>query len=118
MKVHVKVMMAAMLVLAVVAVRFPGAAPATWTGKISDSMCGADHGAKGGTMAKDHDCTASCVKGGSKYVFVNDKDKKIYKIGNQDYAGLTIHGGHSVELTGELKDDTITVTKIVMPKAK
>ena len=86
-------------------------------GKISDSMCGAKHG-KGehaGTAASDRECTEKCVKGGEKYVFVSGD--KVYKIANQDFAGLKTHAGHEVLLTGDAKDDTITVSKIAMPPA-
>lgn len=94
-------------------------AEATWTGKLSDSMCGADHKANGGTMAKDRACTLDCVKGhGSEYIFVNTADKKIYKIGNQKVPALETHAGHTVEVTGTMKGDTITVSKIVMPAGK
>ena len=86
-------------------------------GKISDSMCGATHGKDehGGTAATDRACTEKCVKGGEKYVFVSGD--KIYKIANQDFAGLKTHAGHEVLLTGDAKDDTITVSKIAMPPA-
>ena len=117
MKLQLKTLAAAMVVLAVMAVRVSVAAPATWTGKISDSMCNASHGANGGTVQKDHDCTLKCVKGGQEYVFINDADHKIYKIANQKFKDLEVHAGHTVNLTGELKNDKITVTKIVMPKA-
>ena len=43
---------------------------------------------------------------------------KTYQIANQDFADLKAHGGHKVALTGEMKDETITVSKIVMPKAE
>ena len=46
------------------------AADMTWTGKISDSMCGASHAGMG-TKMSDHDCTVGCVKAGAKYVFVS-----------------------------------------------
>ena len=115
MKLGIKVGLAA-LALSIAAVQFVGAAPQTWTGKISDAMCGMEKHQGDGTMAGDHDCVAKCVKGGSTYVFV--VDKKIYKIGNQDYAPLVQHAGHTVLLTGELKNDTITVSKIAMPPAK
>jgi hypothetical protein len=115
MKLTVKLFMAAMAIVALFSVRSLGAAPATWTGTISDSMCGASHGDKGGTMQKDHDCAVTCAKKGG-YVFVADKDKKIFKISNQTLADLTTHAGHHVDLTGELKGDTITVTKITMLK--
>jgi hypothetical protein len=86
----------------------------TWTGKISDSMCGADHGKNGGTPQKDHDCTVTCVKGGSKYVLV--VGDKIYKIGNQKFADLAKDAGYPVKVTGSIKDDTITVTKVAVQK--
>ena len=92
-------------------------AESTWTGKLSDSMCGADHKASGGTLEKDHKCTLDCVKGhGSEYIFVNTADKKIYKIGNQKLAALEVHAGHNVEIAGTIKGDTITVTKVTMKK--
>ena len=119
MRLTARVFIAAMIVLAVGSVRSLGAAPETWTGKVSDAMCGADHKANGGTMQKDHDCAVSCAKKGS-YVFVTEKDKKtvIYKIANQTMAELTQHAGHTIELTGELKGDTITVSKVVMLPVK
>jgi hypothetical protein len=89
------------------------AADRTWTGKISDSMCGAKHkmGAEhGATAMSDHDCTLACVKNGAKFVFVSSG--KIYKIENQDFASLTEHAGHTVQLKGFLKSDTITVSSI------
>jgi len=124
MKLRAKLMVVALAILAFLAVRSLAAvqqppAETTWAGKISDSMCGADHKENGGTMAKDHKCTLDCVKGhGSEYVFFNTTDKKIYKVGNQTFAGLETHAGHTVQLTGTMKGDTITVTKIVMPKTE
>jgi len=96
------------------------AAGQSWTGQISDSMCGASH-AKMMEMHKDakmtdRDCTLGCVKGGGKYVFVSDG--KVYKIANQDLAALQQHAGHTVRLTGDLQGDTITVSKIAMSGKK
>ncbi len=92
------------------------AADQTWTGKISDSMCGAKHntaGEHGAAKMSDRDCTLACIKEHSaKYVFV--QGAKVYKIDNQDFAALQEHAGHSVKLTGEKKGDTITVSKIEM----
>jgi hypothetical protein len=62
------------------------------------------------------DCTLACVKNGAKYVFV--RSGKVYNIDNQDYSGLQEHAGHSVRLTGEMKGDTITVSKIDMSGKK
>ncbi len=100
---------------------FASAADMTWTGKISDSMCGASHAkmiaAHGGAgKMTDRDCTLACTKAGGKYVFVTGG--KVYNIANQDDADLQTHAGHTVKLTGEMKGDTITVSKIVMPAPK
>ena len=88
----------------------------TWTGKISDSMCGAEHKTAAEhdtTKMSDRDCTLACVKNGGKYVFVSKG--KVYNIANQDYSGLSEHAGHTVKLTGDMSGDTITVSDITMP---
>jgi hypothetical protein len=103
------------------------AATKTWTGKISDSMCGAthkmikEHEQKGEISKtatpgdKDRECALACVKGGGKYVLASQG--KVFEISNQDFAGLEQHAGHSVKLTGDLDADgkTIKVTEITMP---
>ena len=92
------------------------AADQTWTGTISDSMCGAKHDAGGehaGKKMSDRDCTLACIKEhNAKYVFV--EGGKVYNIDNQDLPALQEHAGHTVRLTGERKGDTITVSKIDM----
>jgi len=77
----------------------------SWTGTISDSMCGASHGS---TPAKQ--CTTGCVKKGAKYVIV--VGDKVYGITNQDAPGLAKYAGDSVKVTGTMSGDTITVSKI------
>jgi hypothetical protein len=89
--------------------------PQTWAGKISDSMCGKTH-TMGGTKPDAAKCTVDCVKGGAKYVLV--VGDKVYKIANQKFADLEKHPGVAVQVTGELKDDTITVTKVVVQKVQ
>ena len=106
-----------MVVAAMVLVGASGAfaADQSWTGKISDSKCGAKHAAgEHGKKMTDRDCTEACVKGGAKYVFASKG--KVYQIANQDNADLAMHAGHTVRLTGEMKGDSITVSKIEMPK--
>jgi hypothetical protein len=90
------------------------AADQTWSGQISDSLCGAKHeeAAEGQGKMPDRDCTAACVRGGSKYVLV--VDGKILQITNQDNKDLATHAGHKVKLTGELQGQSITVTRIEM----
>jgi hypothetical protein len=101
-------------VLALFASSVSFAADQSWTGKISDSKCGATHKSGGEHDAKmtNADCTKACVKGGAKYVFVHEG--KILNISNQDFADLEKHAGHTVKLTGEMTGDSINVSKIEM----
>jgi hypothetical protein len=103
-----------LLVVAAVFVSSGVARAETWKGVIGDSHCGAKHSEERGT---DHSaCVSTCVdKKGGKYVFVA-KDK-VFAIANQDFADLKAHAGHVVMLSGEMKGDAITVSKVEMPKA-
>ena len=86
---------------------------ATWTGQISDSACGMSHAkmlAEHKDMKTDKDCTLACIKGGSKYVFVSDG--KVYNISNQNLAALKTNAGETVTLSGTMKGDSITVSKV------
>jgi len=86
------------------------AADQTLTGVVSDSLCGAKHGM---ANMSDRDCTQMCAAQGAQYVLISGG--KVYKLTNR--AGdLKTHAGHTVDLTGEVKKDTISVSKIVMPK--
>jgi len=104
------VFIAALLMLSAL----PRAAEQTWTGKISDSACGAKHeeAAEGQGVMADRECTQACVRGGSKYVLV--VDGKPVQIANQDFKDLATHAGHTVKLTGEKNGAAITITKIEM----
>ena len=92
------------------------AADKTWDGVISDARCNGKHAkAEHGSQAEsDNSCVTKCVAGGQKYVFVSAG--KTYQIANQDFKDLKAHGGHKVALTGEMKGDAITVSKIEVPK--
>jgi hypothetical protein len=89
------------------------AAEQTWTGAISDKMCGANHKSMGSKM-NDRDCTQTCAKGGSPYVLVSDG--KAYVLTNRD-GDVRTHAGHTVNVTGALKGDTIRVSTIEMAPA-
>ena len=97
---------------------FASAASKTWTGQISDSLCGASHAKMTSAHAgmTDRDCALACVKRGAKYVFVSDG--KVYNIANQELAVLQTHAGHTVQLTGDMKGDIITVSNITMGGTK
>jgi hypothetical protein len=90
----------------------------TWKGTISDSMCGLKHSAEkhGGKGADHRACVQKCIDGGGEYVFLT-KDKAI-KIANQKFEELKTYAGQEVMLTGDLKDDKITITKIEAPKTE
>ena len=101
------------------------AADQTWTGQISDSKCGDNHAQmittrnkelRTSSGAPDRDCTLACVKESGKYVFV--LKGKVYKIANQNLAALQTHAGETVQLTGNVQGDVITVSKIAPPAAK
>jgi hypothetical protein len=84
------------------------AAPTTLTGKISDAMC------KGKHDGDAKQCVEKCIKGGDKYVLV--VDTKIYAISNQKFADLAKFAGDTAVVTGDVKDDTITISKMAAPK--
>ena len=92
-----------------------GIAPAasmTWKGELSDSVCAISHQkvTQVHPSLNNRSCTLACVGDGAKFVFVSDG--KVLKIANQDLPALTANAGYTVQLTGNLKDDTITVSKI------
>src|SRR5438874_7072392 len=88
------------------------AADGSWTGWISDSQCGVN-----GSNAKAGECTTKCVKEhGAKYVFVNDADKKVYAIDDQDK--VAAHAGHHVTVKGSASGDSIKLASIDMAAEK
>jgi len=106
-----KTLSIAIVISGVTAMAVP--AEQTWTGKISDSACNAKHqeAAEGQGTMPDPECTAACVRGGSLYVLVA-ADGKVFQIANQKNADLIAQAGQHVKVTGELKDKTITISKI------
>jgi hypothetical protein len=94
------------------------AASGTWQGKISDSRCASSHKngpSTGGQILNDVECSELCVEAGAKFVLVTDNG--VYAIANQDFKGLRANMDKMVQLDGDLKDTTLTVTKITpVPK--
>ncbi len=83
----------------------------SWTGTVSDAMCGKKHGMGG---MSDKDCTLACVKKGGKYALV--VGDKVYTMeGRTD--GLAEHAGGKAKVTGTLSGDTITVESVSAPAA-
>ena len=96
------------------------AAEQTWTGIISDSLCHESHTKMATSVFppfEEPQCVLECAKAGGKFVFM-DKDNKPLQIANQDFEDLKKHPGVPVTLTGELKGDVITITKIEPAAAK
>ena len=83
----------------------------TFTGTISDSMCGAAHMAKDKTPAE---CTRMCVKSGQKYALI--AGKKVYTLEGHE-AELDKLAGQKVTVKGTTSGDTITVASVA-PSAK
>lgn len=86
------------------------AAAATFSGVITDSMCGKDH--KAMNMGPDPDCVRACVKSSKEVKYALYDGKKAYKLNDQvtpeKYAGQrVVITGVLFEKTGVIKIDTI-----------
>jgi hypothetical protein len=80
----------------------------TYTGTVSDAMCGAKH-----QMPDPAACTRACVSKGAKYALV--VGDKVYTLDTSDKAALDTlnkQAGEKVTVTGAEKDDTITVSSV------
>src|SRR5579863_8524828 len=94
------------IVLMIAAASLTLAADTTFTGTVTDSMCGKDHSSmKMGTDAK---CTLACVKAGAKYALYDGS--KTYTLGDQKAPEK--FAGQRVTVTGSVdKSGTLQVTK-------
>ncbi len=89
------------------------AASQTFTGQVSDAMCGATHMMEGSAA----DCTRACVAKGSKYALV--VGSKVYTLdsGNKAVlAALDKLAGEKAKVTGTADGDTITVSAVAAAK--
>jgi hypothetical protein len=96
---------AAMVVLA-------AAKTQTFTGEVSDSMCGAKH-----MMDNKAECTRTCVSKGSNYALV--VGDKVYALNTKDKAAqdqLNSLAGAQAKVTGTVNGDAIDVTKVSAAK--
>ena len=107
MKIRIAIALSAVLITSALAFAGEG----SWTGYIVDDKCGVKAAHEG-----SEDCTAKCVKQGAKLVFVNDADKKVYAIADQDK--VSAHAGHHVSVKGSVEGDTLTVASVDMAPAK
>ena len=82
----------------------------TFTGVVSDNMCGKQHMAKDKSAAE---CTRECVKMGSDYALV--VGDKVYTLkGEKEQIDKFV--GERATVIGSAKDETITVSSIAGPK--
>jgi len=93
---------------------FASAASVTLKGEISDSNCAISHQkvTQVHPSLNSHSCTLACVGDGARFVFVSDG--KVFKIANQDLPALKADAGYTVQLTGDVKDDTVTVSSLIL----
>jgi hypothetical protein len=87
--------------------------PQTFTGKVSDSMCGAHHMMEGSAA----ECTRTCVKKGSKYALV--VGDKVYALDTQDQATLEKLdqlADKTAKVQGTVNGDAIQVTAVATSK--
>ena len=83
--------------------------PQSYTGTVSDAMCGAKHMMPGDPVA----CLRTCVKGGSAYALV--VGDKVYTLqGKTD--GLDQLANAKATVTGTAKGDTIDVQTVAAVK--
>jgi hypothetical protein len=74
-----------------------------WTGWLSDAKCAAN-----GAKAAHKGCSIKCVDSGQPIVFVQDSDKKIFKLEGAEKVKSLL--GDKVVLEGSLRGETITVS--------
>jgi hypothetical protein len=74
-----------------------------WTGWLSDAKCAAN-----GAKAAHKGCSIKCVDGGQPMVFVQDSDKKVFKVDGAEKVKSLL--GDKVVLEGALDGETIKVT--------
>ena len=85
----------------------------SFTGTVSDAMCGAQH-AMAGSAAE---CTKACIGKGSKYALV--VGDKVYTLDAADkdaLATLDKQAGANVTVNGALEGDTIHVASVAAAK--
>jgi hypothetical protein len=81
----------------------------TFTGEVSDSMCGAKHEMPG----KAADCTRACMKHGSNYALI--VGDKVYTLQTSDQSALdTLDklAGAKAKVTGDVDGTTINVKSV------
>ncbi len=84
----------------------------SFTGQVSDAMCGAHHMMSG----PEADCTRACVGKGSKYALV--VGDKVYTLDGDKSAQDSLNklAGSKAKVSGTLNGDTIQVATVAPAK--
>src|SRR5690242_13368557 len=97
-------------VVSFAAVAAKAADSTTINGWISDSMCGAKHAGSGSA------CVKKCIEGGTAPVFVDEKNKAVWKIDNPD-AVKSFYGDHVVvKATADADNKSVHIDSIEAAK--
>ena len=83
----------------------------SFTGEVSDSMCGAKH-----AIADKAACTRACVKKGSNYALVVGDKVYTLKTSEANKAKLDELAGEQAKVTGTASGDVIEVNKVMAAK--
>lgn len=86
---------------------------ATFTGVVTDTMCGKDHSAMG--VKPDSKCARECVKmDPAKWKYAIVSGNNVYELSDQKAGDK--YAGQKVKVTGDLKGNTIQVQSIAPAK--
>jgi len=86
------------------------AAPKTFTGVITDTMCGKDHSMMG--VKPDSKCVLECVKSGSKYALLEGSN--VYELSDQKAPEK--FAGQKVNVSGTRNGKVLQVQSITAAK--
>jgi hypothetical protein len=87
--------------------------PQTFTGKVSDAMCGANHMMAGSAS----ECVRACIRKGSRYALI--ASDKVYALDTSDKAvldQLDKLADEQAKVVGQATGDTIVVSSVAKAK--
>ncbi len=102
------------VVVLMVAALGASAAERTFTGVVTDSMCGADHSMM--KITPDAKCARECVKGGGSVKYALLSGGKVYKLSDQETPAK--FAGQRVKVTGKLFEKTGIIQSLKIEAAK
>jgi len=111
-KLRLEVCLASLALVSVLAVTAYGAGAQSFTGTVSDAMCGAKH-----MMEGEAACLRACVQKGAKYALV--VGNKVYTLDTQDaatLASLDKLANQKATVKGQAKGDEIEVSSVTAAK--